>query len=92
MSKAAKMIVENQSDQESSMDEDSADVIQPNSSSISEGISAILGSGFAPSVPQENMPFQTEQVSAAAFEKIRKNFKIPGMVPAPAAAEGAGNK
>jgi hypothetical protein len=89
MSSAAKMIVENQSDQESSMDEDSADVIQPTSSSISEGITAIPGSGFTPSNTQENTSFQTEQVSAAAFEKIRRNFKIPGMVPAPTAAEAA---
>ncbi len=74
------------------MDEDSADVIQPSSSSISKGISAILGPGFNPSVPQENISFQTEQVSAASFERIRKNFKIPGMVPAPAAAEEAASK
>ncbi len=88
MSKAAKMIVENESEHDSSMDQDSAEFIQPSSSSICEGISAILGSGFNSNVPQENVTGQSsEQVSAASFERIRKNFKIPGMVPAPTAAE-----
>jgi hypothetical protein len=70
------------------MEQDGADFIQPSSSSICEGISAILGSGFNSGVPQETVTTQTsEQVSAASFERIRKNFKIPGMVPAPSEAE-----
>ncbi len=93
MSKAAKMIVENESEHDSSMEEDSAESIQPSSSSISEGISAILGSGFNSSAPQEGTIGQaSEQISAASFERIRKSFKIPGMVPAPAAAEEPASK
>jgi hypothetical protein len=56
MDTAAKMVVDKGSEHESSMDEDEGGTIQPHSSSISEGILAILGAGFGPTEPHSQGP------------------------------------
>jgi hypothetical protein len=92
MNSAAKITAGKGSEHNSSMDQDDPDIIQPTASSVCEGISAILGPGFNtgtnPGVPNENVSVLSfEQASAVAQERIRKHFKIPGMVPAPSVAE-----